>query len=143
MTKLLIILLFGLACETVGVILLKQGLSAVGPVPSVSVAGVVHVIKAGATNPKVWLGMFFEAVFFGALVFLMSQADISFIWPLTALGFVFMTFAAQFVLKDPVTPTRWTGVVLIVAGAILIGYSEQTKEKATSRPTVNSPAAEP
>lgn len=47
----------------------------------------------------------------------------SFIWPLTALGFVITTFAARYILHEQVTTLRWTGVALIVLGAALITLS--------------------
>jgi drug/metabolite transporter (DMT)-like permease len=59
---------------------------------------------------------------------LMSQADVSFIWPLTSLGFVATTFAARFVLKEEVSAARWAGVIMIAAGAALISWTEKAKE---------------
>jgi len=60
----------------------------------------------------------------------MAKSDISFLWPLTGLSFVFATLAAMLFLDERVSPLRWAGVVLIVLGAALISYSEQSKEKA-------------
>jgi drug/metabolite transporter (DMT)-like permease len=59
----------------------------------------------------------------------MSRADISFLWPLTGLSFVFATFAAMFFLGETVSPTRWVGVILIVIGAGFISYSEKASAK--------------
>ena len=55
---------------------------------------------------------------------LLSRSDISFLWPLTALSFVFATFAAIWFLGERVSGVRWAGVVLIMIGAALISYSE-------------------
>jgi drug/metabolite transporter (DMT)-like permease len=63
------------------------------------------------------------------MVTLMAQADISFIWPLSALGLVLTTFAAKFFLHEQVSSTRWAGVFLMMAGAALITYSEKVKER--------------
>ena len=61
----------------------------------------------------------------------MSKSDISFLWPLTGLSFVFATFAAIWFLNEHVSAVRWVGVVLIVAGAALISYSQHaTKQPA-------------
>jgi drug/metabolite transporter (DMT)-like permease len=91
-----------------------------------------RVAKAGAASPQIWLGVFFEALFFFCLLFLMSKSDISFLWPLTALSFVFATVAAMFFLREQVSPLRWAGVVLIMLGAALISYSEHAKPKPPS-----------
>jgi drug/metabolite transporter (DMT)-like permease len=67
----------------------------------------------------------------------MSKSDISFLWPLTALSFVFATFAAMWFLGEQVSATRWFGVILIVIGAAFISYSEHAKEK-PAPPTAQS-----
>jgi uncharacterized membrane protein len=59
----------------------------------------------------------------------MSKSDISFLWPLTALSFVFATFAAMWFLGEQVSDVRWIGVLLIVVGAAFISYSEHAKGK--------------
>ena len=98
-----------------------------------------EMVAKGATNPSVLLGVALEAAFFGALLYLLSQRDVSLIWPLTALGFLITALAAKFILKEEVTALRWAGVLLIVIGASLVSYSEKSKEKPASPPatTVN------
>lgn len=129
MAKLLIILLVGLVFESTGVILLKKGMSRIGDMPTVNAAEVLRVVKEGVTNPQILLGVFFEALFFICLLMLMSKSDISFLWPLTALSFVFATFAAMLFLHEQVAPMRWAGVLFIMIGAALISYSEHVREK--------------
>lgn len=128
MLKLLIILLIGLTFESAGVVLLKKGITQIGPVNSVSVPEVLRVVKAGAVSPQILLGVLFEALFFLSLIILMSKSDISFLWPLTSLSFVFATFAAMIFLGESVSWLRWVGVGLIVLGAAFISYSEHAKE---------------
>src|SRR5579871_4949219 len=112
MLKLLLILLIGLAFESTGVILLKKGITHIGAMNSVSTAEVIRVVKAGVVSPQILLGVFFEALFFLCLIILMSKSDISFLWPLTALSFVFATFAAMIFLGESVPLLRWVGVIL-------------------------------
>jgi drug/metabolite transporter (DMT)-like permease len=134
MIKLILILLIGLAFESTGVVLLKKGMSRIGEVKAVSAGEVARVIKAGAANPQILLGVFFEALFFACLLVLMPKSDISFLWPLTGLSFVFATFAAIWFLDERVSGLRWAGVVLIMLGAALISYSEQAKDKTSQTP---------
>jgi drug/metabolite transporter (DMT)-like permease len=139
MAKLLIILLIGLVFESTGVILLKKGMSRVGDVKAMSVSEIARVFKAGVTSPYILGGVFFEALFFGCLLVLMSRSDISFLWPLTGLSFVFATFAAMWFLHEQVSSARWLGVILIMLGAGLISYSEHQKTK--DSPGQDIPAA--
>jgi drug/metabolite transporter (DMT)-like permease len=127
MIKLLLILLIGLVFESTGVVLLKKGMDRIGGVKHVNAAEIARVVKAGATNPQILLGIFFEALFFLSLLVLMAKSEISFLWPLTGLSFVFATFAAILFLGERVSAIRWAGVLLIVIGAAFISYSEKAK----------------
>lgn len=130
MWKLLLILLIGLFFESVGVVFLKKGITEMGAINGFSLTEIVRVVKSGITNKHILLGVLFEALFFGCLLILMSRGDVSFVWPLTALSFVFTTFAAVWFLGEKVTSVRWLGVILILVGAGLVSYSEKQKEKA-------------
>ena len=129
MLKLLLILLIGLVCESAGVVLLKKGINQIGDMNGVTAAEIFRIVKSGLTSQQIWLGIFFEALFFIGLLVLMSKSDISFLWPLTGLSFVFATFAAVWFLGEHVSTMRWLGVCLIVLGAGFISYSEHSKEK--------------
>ncbi len=129
MAKLLFILLIGLVFESAGVVLLKKGMNQIGGISAMNASEVVRALKAGATNGQILLGVFFEALFFACLLILMAKSDISFLWPLTGLSFVFATLAAVWFLGEQVSPIRWIGVGLIVIGAACISYSEQAKPK--------------
>jgi len=87
----------------------------------------------GVTNWNILLGTLLEAIFFGVLLYLLSQRDVSLIWPLTSLGFVLTALAARMVRHEEVSALRWTGVIIIVIGAALVAWSEQTKNQPASR----------
>jgi uncharacterized membrane protein len=138
MPKLVIILIIGLILEAVGVVFLSKGLKQIGEASQINVSEVLRLIGRGITNPNILLGVACEAAFFGALLYLMSQGDVSFVWPLTSLGFVLTTLAAKFILHEHVSFVRWGGVLLIVAGAGLITYSEKIAPKKSAPPPVKT-----
>jgi drug/metabolite transporter (DMT)-like permease len=119
--------MIGLVFESTGILLLKKGMSEVGELKQVNVQEMARVMKTGLSNSQILLGVLFEALFFLCLLVLMSRSDISFLWPLTGLSFVFATLAAMWFLHEQVTSVRWLGVGLIMVGAALIIYSEQHK----------------
>ncbi len=129
MLKLVVILLIALVFEAIGVLFLSHGLKQIGEMQGFSVPEIARMVKSGVTNRNVVLGVFFEALFFGGLLTLMSKGDVSFVWPLTSLGFVLTTAAAKIFLHEEVSPARWAGVLLIMAGAGLITWSEKSKHK--------------
>jgi uncharacterized membrane protein len=138
MLKILLILFIGLVFESTGIVFLKKGMATVGEVKAINATEIFRVVKAGVTSPQIIAGVFFEALFFVCLLIMMAKSDISFIWPLTGLSFVFSTFAAIWFLHETVSPVRWIGVMLVVIGAVVIGYSEQAKEKSATPTSVET-----
>ncbi|MSU36658.1 MAG: hypothetical protein EXS36_16480 [Pedosphaera sp.] len=136
MAKLLIVLFVGLILEAVGVVYLGKGLKEIGEPPQVNAGEIARLLGRGATNKHILLGIALEAAYFGCLLYLMSQADISFVWPVSALGFVLTALSAHFLLGEYVSPLRWFGVSLIVAGAGVITYTETVKTESRS-PTIS------
>jgi uncharacterized membrane protein len=128
MAKFVIILVAAAIVESIGVALLKWGLNDVQGMRAITLSEVVRVVTSGVTNTKIIGGVALEAVFFGALLYMMSTRAVSFVWPLTSLGFIFTTLAAHFLLHEKVTTTRWVGVLLIAIGACLTGYSEAVNQ---------------
>lgn len=143
MAKLIVVLLVGLCFEAVGVVFLSRGLKEIGAPAAMSTGEVLALIRRGMTNPSLLLGVVMEAVFFGTLLYLMSQGDVSFVWPLTALGFVLTTLVARFVLHETVTPLRWAGVALIMLGAGMITWTEHTKAPRASGAVPTEAALKP
>jgi drug/metabolite transporter (DMT)-like permease len=141
MTKLILILVVGLVLEAVGVVLLSQGLHEIGEVKRISASEIGRIIARGATNGHILLGVVFEAAFFGVLLYLLSQRDVSLIWPLTSLGFVITAVAARFIRHEEITALRWGGVALIVAGAMLVALSEKQKKEPSQADQPASTAA--
>jgi drug/metabolite transporter (DMT)-like permease len=93
--------------------------------------GMKHFGKAVSTNPVdyilamlhplVALGVVLLAIWLLMRMALMSVADLTFILPVTAVGYALNVLMGKIVLHELVTPQRWGGTFLIVAGAILAG----------------------
>jgi drug/metabolite transporter (DMT)-like permease len=128
-TKFVLILLIALVFEAVGVVFLSGGLKQIGEPKTMNATEIASLIARGATNKNILLGVFFEAIFFGFLLYLLSQKDVSIVWPLTALGFVITSLAAKIFLDEEISSVRWTGIFLIVLGASLVTWSAKTKER--------------
>lgn len=129
MARVLAILLVALVIEAIGVVYLSRGLKEIGEPREVNLGEILGLVRRGALNPNLLTGIALEAVFFVALLYLLSQRDLSLIWPLTSLGFVITALAARWILHEEVSWLRWGGVMLIVAGACLVSYSEVLKPK--------------
>jgi uncharacterized membrane protein len=143
MTRVIVILLVALVFEAVGVVLLSRGLKEIGAGERMTLSELARVIRKGAANPSILTGVALEALFFGALLYLLSQRDVSLIWPLTSLGFVLTAVAAKFLLNEQIHWTRWLGVGLIVLGATFVTHSERLKVQRPVLPRSTEPPAGP
>jgi drug/metabolite transporter (DMT)-like permease len=137
-TKFILILLIALVFEAIGVVFLSGGLKQIGELKTINAAEIASLITRGATNKNILMGVFFEAIFFGFLLYMLSQKDVSIVWPLTALGFVITSLAAKIFLKEQISSVRWAGICLIVLGAGLVTWSAKQKER---EPEEQSPAS--
>jgi drug/metabolite transporter (DMT)-like permease len=130
-TKFIFILLIALVFEAIGVVFLSGGLNQIGEPKALNAAEIMSLIKRGATNKNILTGTFFEAIFFGFLLYLLSQRDVSIVWPLTALGFVITSLAARIFLKEEISSLRWAGICYCVGRRI--GYMERKAEGEKAR----------
>jgi drug/metabolite transporter (DMT)-like permease len=127
MPRLILILLIGLTLEAMGVVYLSAGLKQIGEPRQITFGEVRRLVVRGVTNRSILLGVLMEAAFFATLLILLKFWDVSLVWPLTSLGFVLTTLAAKYIRHEDVNAMRWAGVFLIMAGAVLVGYSEKLK----------------
>ena len=64
------------------------------------------------------LGLFVASA--GAWLIVLSKASLSFAYPFVSLTYALILLFDRFVLQESVSPLRWAGVVLIMAGIVLV-----------------------
>lgn len=79
-------------------------------------------------DPFVALGIGMHILWLVMRMSLFSLADLSFVLPLTASGYLVTALFGRFFLHEQVTSARWLGIVLLFFGVVVAG--------ATSRRTV-------
>jgi hypothetical protein len=62
-TKFILILLIALVFEAIGVVFLSGGLNQIGEPKTINATEIMLLIKRGATNKNILIGVFFEAIF--------------------------------------------------------------------------------
>jgi len=80
-------------------------------------------------NPFVWGGIVLLIVFFASFLCALSWADLSYVLPATAPGYILNVFFGSWFLGEPVSRARWIGSVLIVFGVLLVSLSGAAKNK--------------
>jgi uncharacterized membrane protein len=78
---------------------------------------------AAIFSPRVSLGIMLLIVWLLSRMALLSWADLSYVLPITSVGYIITTVIARFVLNEQISLTRWSGTLLIVAGTALVGMT--------------------
>jgi drug/metabolite transporter (DMT)-like permease len=60
---------------------------------------------------------------------MLSWADLTYVLPVTALGYVISAILGWAFLAETITAARWAGVFLIVAGTTLVGLGDPHAER--------------
>lgn len=74
-------------------------------------------------NPWVITGILLLVLWTLTRMALLSWADLSYVLPVTALGYPLTALMGKFFLNEQISPQRWMGTGLIVAGFLLVGFT--------------------
>jgi drug/metabolite transporter (DMT)-like permease len=72
-------------------------------------------------NPYVSLGIVLLVLWLLTRMTLLSWADLSFVLPVTAAGYILTVALAYWFLKETVTSAQWLGALLISLGTGIVG----------------------
>jgi drug/metabolite transporter (DMT)-like permease len=95
-----------------GNVFLSQGMKQVG---EISVHN-FHNLFSAILNPWVAGGIVLLTLFFVSYLSALSWADLTYVLPATATGYILMALLAHYFLHEHVSVIRWFGIVLITAG---------------------------
>jgi len=93
----------------------------------------VHMVLAIFT-PWVALGIALLILWLLSRMVLLSWADLSYVLPVTSLGYVANALMGHFFLGEHITLQRWSGTLLIVAGTVLVGMGSHTRATRRENP---------
>jgi uncharacterized membrane protein len=91
-------------------------------------------------SPMVLCGVALLIIWMLSRMALMSWADLSYILPVTSIGYVLSALVGHLFLGEQISNQRWAGTLLIVAGTILVGLtSPRSSKPATANPDSSRP----
>ena len=76
-------------------------------------------------NPYVALGIVLLSLWLLTRMALLSWADLSFVLPITGVGYVLAALLGILFLNETITHVHWAGTFLIFAGTALVGSTSQ------------------
>ncbi len=107
-----LILVAVMLTAAVGDTLLSHGMTQVGPVSLDHLGLLLVALK----NPWVVGGILCLLGFFASYLTALSWADLTFVLPSTAFGYVVVALLSKFWLHETISVYRWAGIILIVCG---------------------------
>ena len=89
--------------------------------PPISLSHPASLLSAVFT-PWIAAGIFMLIVFFACYLTALSWADLTYVLPTTAFGYVVIALLGRFWLHEHISPYRWAGILLITLG---VGFVAQ------------------
>lgn len=132
---LLAVIVFG-SC---GDVLLSRGMRQVGEIH----LNQLPQLLTALSNPWVLVGILCLCFFFASYSTALSWADLTYVLPATAFGYVVLALLSHFFLHEQISIQRWTGILLISAGVgFVAGGPSQTErpDRAKQAETIDSGA---
>ena len=112
----IIIILSGILCASLGQVFWKLGMNAVGAIDNFSISGIVSMFL----HPLVFLGLLMYGLSTIFWLIALSQKDLSYVYPFIALTFIIVLLLSKFLLHENVGIYRIVGTLIIIAGLIIV-----------------------
>ena len=107
-----VLTIFNAVLMAIGQMLWKHGMT------GAEIHGVVDILRA-MLNPFVLLGFTIYAGTTLLWLYILNKAEISYVYPIQSLVFVFVLIASIFIFHESVGINRFVGVGLIIVGVII------------------------
>ena len=105
---------------TGGEMCVSRAMKTVGEVQDFRPQALARVMLRALTVPWMWIGLAMMTMGFFALLGLLSLANVSFVFPATALSYAAGALGGKLFLGERVTPQRWLGVLIVSVGVALV-----------------------
>ena len=132
------VLLAVMLTASVGDSLLSRGMAEVGPVDMHHLGRLWHALF----NVYVMAGIILLIGFFASYMSALSWADLTFVMPATAFGYVVVALLSRLWLGERLSAYRWAGIVLIVCAVGFVANGPSRTEQPADSSSAVSPVTE-
>ena len=127
--KTVVVTLVVIFANVIGNFSLTWGMRRTGPGVFDSPLGYITALF----DPWVALGVCLLLLWMLSQMALLSWADLSYVLPVTAAGYVLAAVAGRLFLQERISAARWTGVALIMTGVVLVGRTAHSTTREAGR----------
>ncbi|MDO8661819.1 MAG: EamA family transporter [Candidatus Omnitrophota bacterium] len=113
---------FTSVCDTINQLFLKSAINSLHS-PKGNIRAVLNFILKLIMVPRVWVSFLFSIISLCIWLFVLSQVDLSFAFSADSMHYIFIALTSRFILKEKVSLKRWVGIILIVAGIMMVSLS--------------------
>lgn len=128
-----LVLLIAICAQTLGDVFLTRGMKSIGEIDTLNAIELLQIGVKVFTTPYIWLGIVILGIFFGLYLIALSWADLSYVLPVTAFGYVLNAIMSWQLLGEKISTARWLGTIIICAGVALVSGTEQRTTPTTDR----------
>lgn len=123
MFSVILLIMVAEAINAAGQIFYKKSMNSIQVKSLRGVKGYLAFFRKVAVNPMILLGMALMSVCLVLWLIALAQADLSFVFPVGSVQYVFIMFAAHFFLGEKIDRLKLAGTFMVVAGVILISLN--------------------
>ena len=105
---------------TAGELCVSRAMKEIGEVHDFRPLSVIKVILRALHIKWMWIGVGLMTIGFFSLLAILSFDNVSFVVPVTALGYVAGALGGRFFLGERVNWRRWAGILLVCVGVTLV-----------------------
>ncbi len=118
--KTFVVLALAVVVGALGNLFLSRGMKLAGDFGATPGKWLAAFVRAFSIA-EVWLGIACLIGFFLLYLATLSWADLSYVMPSSAVGYIVVALLAHFVVGEGVSVLRWTGILAISFGVLLVG----------------------
>lgn len=123
MNKALILVFLSVVIGIVGQLCIKATMLKLGPVAFDTPIDIVNSSWQIMKQPLIWIALPLYGAGFIIWAVALSRLQLSFAYPLLAIGYLLNPLAALIVFGEQISPMRWAGIIVVMVGIILVGRS--------------------
>jgi len=101
-------------------ILQRIGMKQIGQITTVDQLFKLEILIKVLTNPYIMGAIFALVLNLVLMLVVISNFNVSYFYPFGAIAYIVAAVLALVMLHEPISMTRWMGIVVITLGAILI-----------------------
>ena len=105
---------------TAGELCVSRAMKEIGEVHDFRPVALIKVLLRALQVKWMWIGVGLMTIGFFSLLAILSFENVSFVVPVTALGYVAGALGSRFFLGERVNWRRWAGILLVCVGVTLV-----------------------